>query len=113
VVDLYTVPAGKLLVIEQVSARLAVVPGRKVLAVTLRNLNGGSPFASGDLTLLPVFTGLSEPRNLPRTDRWVVSQSVKYYVAAEDHVIADFTQDLFDSDAFIFCSFSGYLVDAP
>ena len=112
VVDLYTVPAGKLLVVEHVSARLSVVPGVKVLFGDFRGQRGDLPFSTGEIVLLPVFTGTSEPRN-PQKDIYLVSQPVKFYVAAGDHVIAGFSQDLFDTEASVFCSFTGYLVDVP
>jgi len=106
-INMYTVPVGKRLIVEHVSALLNVPTGVKVIDGQLNDLLGAGPI--GKLYLLPTFTGASSST----TDRYVISQPIKFYVAGGDTLQAVF--DSFPSTQSLdaFCSFSGYLVDAP
>ena len=111
---LYRVPAGKLLVVEHVSARVNVVPGVKILAGFMQDEFADSPFFGG-IELLPVFTGTNRPRDpsIPQTDTYLVSQPVKFFVTGGDRFFISFFRDRDDGDATGNASFTGYLVDAP
>jgi len=101
---LYTVPAGKRLVIETVSGRASVNSGTRIRA-TLHTRSGGF--------LMPtelIFE--SQGADGPET-RWAFTHSVRLYADAGTNVDFTFIRNSSESQGSKSYSFSGYLIDKP
>ncbi len=112
---IYTVPAGKRLVVEHFSSELGIATGtavdRYLLAITDNPPQiGGASFTH---TIPPAYHA---PCALcaSGTELWVASQPVRMYVDAGKGLFATVTfSSAAGPNAFVFFSVSGYLVDVP
>ncbi|MBZ5640154.1 MAG: hypothetical protein LAO51_15515 [Acidobacteriia bacterium] len=105
--DIYTVPAGKQLVLTHASISMSPPVGQKPsfrIAVVL----SGELLAAHDLA--PVATG---PLGAGGAPGWIGSGPLNIYVDAGGIVQCDSVRDTDTGAAFGFCNVSGYLVDAP
>ena len=110
---LYTVPAGKTLVVEYVSAWVTVGAGGKVYIGQLYNGNTASPL-SGQVFLIPTFTASADFGASDQVDQYVISQPLKYFVAGGDSItFSSHLDDGTTSGSSATCTITGYLVDAP
>ncbi len=101
---IYTVPAGKRLVIETVSGRASVHSGTRIRG-TLLTRSGGNTMA----TQL-VF----ESQGADGTEtRYVFTHSVRLYADAGTNVDFNFIRNSSESQGSKSYSFSGYLIDKP
>ncbi|HEV8482231.1 MAG TPA: hypothetical protein VGV87_01625 [Blastocatellia bacterium] len=103
-VDLFTVPAGKRLVIEHVSADCEIPTGQRLLNVSITIL----PFPKVGLQLIPVFVG-----TYFGADRFLVSQAVRTYGHPGSSVELSGLRNNFPGSGFCDFSFSGFLVNLP
>lgn len=104
--SLYTVPAGKRLVVEHVSAVCSVRTGTRLEYASIGTLPAGN--GGPALYLIPVLTG---PSSLGG-DSFVISQAVKFYVSAGEQLyVAAYETTVTDGVGTF--SFTGYLVNAP
>jgi hypothetical protein len=109
------VPAGKRLVIENVSALVRLPPGEKLVATevsTIRNINHNPVFNSG------VWLGSNFQGTLGAVEDWfIASQAVRLYADSSEgglgEVSLKFTRAGFGDDTHINATISGYLVDVP
>jgi hypothetical protein len=100
---LYTVPSGKRLVIEYLSAIVFVQTGQKVL---LTKISGAQ---DADLIAIPSFVG----QTVQGFDFFQSSQLVKGYVDAGGTVEFLIQRDSFNGQMFFKLTMTGYLVDVP
>jgi hypothetical protein len=97
-----TVPAGKRLVIEYVSARVTIPGGHKLRAMNVfTNLNGDFAYHH----LMPTPTGVF--------NEYVVGQQVRLYADPNTQVNICASRDNGDGIAPVLATISGYLVDLP
>jgi hypothetical protein len=109
------VPAGKRLVVENVSALVRLPPGEKLVATevyTIRNINHNPVFNSG------VWLGSNFQGTLGAVEDWfIASQAVRLYADSSEggpgEVLLKFTRAGFGDDTHISATISGYLVDIP
>ena len=101
---LYTVPAGKRLVIEVVTGRFAVLAGSFVTG-NIRTTAGGNT-ATTEIIWVPQGT-------FARESRFASSQSVRLYADAGTQVSFFLARSTADQTGKITIGFSGYLVNMP
>ena len=101
------VPAGKRLVIEHISALIAVDAGQKVGGSLQVTTNGRAVFHSFGLTFQ------DNGFNASNDDRFVASHSLRLYADPESEVIAEFDRNASTGTGRGNIIISGYLVDLP
>jgi hypothetical protein len=102
--NVYTVPAGKRLVIENVSAHIRVLTGAFV--VVRVNTSVGGAFSEAEVPL--VFQG-----TFGREAHFSATQNMRLYADPNTAVTISYFRSTTDTTGKVTLGFSGYLVDKP
>jgi hypothetical protein len=101
---LISVPAGKRLVIEQVSLRANMPPGQKILFARITDTRHFNQY-------IPVqFQGSHSPTG---RDNYVGSQAIRQVVPPEEHVCLEVIRNTTEGEASITWGVSGYYINYP
>jgi hypothetical protein len=102
--NMYTVPAGKRLVIENVSAQMRVLAG--AFAVVSVHTTVGGNQAQAEVALAPQGT-------FGRESRFAATQNMRLYADPGTTVAISYARSVADTTGKLTLGFSGYLVDKP
>jgi len=103
-VNMYTVPAGKRLVIENVSAHMRVLAGAFV-RVSLHTSVGGAA-SEAEVPMVPQGT-------FGRESHFSATQNMRLYADPNTAVTLSYSRSTTDTTGKVTLGFSGYLVDKP
>ena len=103
-VNMYTVPAGKRLVIENVSAHMRVLAGAFV-RVSVHTSVGGT-FSEAEVPMVPQGT-------FGRESHFSATQNMRLYADPNTAVTLSYSRSTTDTTGKVTLGFSGYLVDKP